>query len=78
MHLLKSKTTVLETVYVRNLLKKILQLPPELREPLELYIYFNLSGKEIAEKLKISEANVRKRLERARKILVEEKEGTQQ
>ena len=78
LHLLKANTTVLETVYVHDLMEKVLQLPVTLREPLELYLYFDLSGREIAKKLGISEANVRKRLQRARKILAEEKEGAMQ
>ncbi len=51
---------------LEDLYRLILDLPPALREPLLLRTVEHLSYPEIAERLKLTEANVRKRVQQAR------------
>lgn len=64
-----SRSDVFESVQVREMLQKIIELPESLREPLELSVYFGMNSVEIAKVLGISELLVRKRIERARKAI---------
>jgi RNA polymerase sigma factor (sigma-70 family) len=49
--------------------RALLHLPPRLRATLVLQVYQELSGREIADHLRINEATVRKRLQEARETL---------
>lgn len=77
---LAANPDMLERVAVQELARKIAALPENYRVPLELRAYHGLSEKQIATVLNISYEAVRKRLERARKLLAaairkQEKEG---
>jgi RNA polymerase sigma-70 factor (ECF subfamily) len=53
-------------MYIRQ---SIHTLPPRLREPVLLYFYGEMSQQDIARRLNLSHANVRKRLQHARALL---------
>ncbi len=59
----------------QSLFEVVCTLPQKERVVLQLYYYENYSTKEIAQLLSISEAAVRKRLSRARKLLKEKLKG---
>lgn len=52
-----------------DLIAEVMKLPVDYKNVIILYYYNNLSVKEIAETLKKSESAVKKKMERARKIL---------
>ena len=60
--------------YKNKKIEEIFNLPKKYRIVIHLYYYENYNVKEISEKLKISESNVKQRLHRARIILREEME----
>lgn len=64
-------TDVFEEVYLNDYFQCFSKLPPIYRDVMELKIYYDMSTKDIAAVLHISEDSVRKRTERARKILKE-------
>ena len=59
-----------EHLEAEDLLERLDPLPETYRDVLELKIYHDLTDRQIAELLGISPANVRKRLERARKCAI--------
>lgn len=61
---------LLEDYEYSNLIKKILKLPPNYSNILMLKYAHGYSDDEIADILDISKANIRKRAERARKVLL--------
>ena len=64
-------TDVFEDVYLNDYFQCFAKLPPIYRDVMELKTYYDMSTKEIASVLHISVDSVRKRIERARKILKE-------
>ncbi len=64
-------TDVFEEVYLNDYFQCFTKLPPIYRDVIELKTYYDMSTKDIASVLHISEDSVRKRIERARKILKE-------
>ncbi len=62
-----TSVTVEDNIETNEIAAKINELPIIYRDILQLKVYHNLSDKEIADVLKISNSAVRKRLERARK-----------
>jgi len=72
LHVIPSRGSVVEKVYVNELLERICALPETLRAPLEMSIYLGLSSKEIARTLNITEEAVRKRIQRGREYLSKE------
>lgn len=68
---LVSEQDVFEKVYVSDVLECIKKLPDIHRDILDLFVYHDLSAKEIAKVYKISAAAVRKRLSRARAALLQ-------
>ncbi|WIV13505.1 sigma-70 family RNA polymerase sigma factor [Proteiniborus sp. MB09-C3] len=67
---LASEEKLLEDYDYSNLLKKILKLPPNYSNILLLKYAHGYTDEEIADILDISNVNVRKRAERARKVLL--------
>lgn len=63
------KADPFESVYVKECLERIEELPDIYRDILQLKVYYKMTNREIAKLLRISEALVRKRLERARNLL---------
>lgn len=63
------ETDAFENIYLNDWFVKINELPTKYRDVLQLKVYYELSVTEIAKLLSISEDLVRKRLERARKML---------
>lgn len=74
LHRLHGRGSVSETAYVNELLERIYALPEILRDPLEMSAYLGLNSRQIARILNISEATVRKRIQRARNYLKQEEE----
>ena len=64
---------ICEDLYVNEWIVLINELPTIYRDVLQLKAQYELSNKEIAKVLSVSEATVRKRLERARKLLLEKR-----
>lgn len=58
-----------DTVELQDIYESIGSLPDKYREIIELKVYHNLSDKEISDIIGIDNANVRKRLQRAREML---------
>jgi len=71
---LKSPEDTMKQAHLLSTLDKILSLPKELRDPLELNIFYGMSSKEIAKMLGITDSLVRKRIMQARMILRQEEE----
>lgn len=65
-----SCSDVEDSLLVEDIVEELKRLPDIYRDILELKVYHGLSEKEIANTLEISYATVRKRLERARNMLV--------
>lgn len=68
------KEDALDRIAVQELMGLIAQLPEKYRTVLELHAYHGLEEKQIASLLEISYANARKRLERARRLLLQKLE----
>lgn len=65
-----SDDKVFERIEALELCEKIKLLPDTYRDVLELKVYYDMSDKEIADILNISNSAVRKRLQRARNALL--------
>lgn len=65
------ETLTFETKEDSTLFETVMELPEKFRVAIHLFYYEDLSVKEIAKVLKISESNVKVRLSRGRKILKE-------
>jgi RNA polymerase sigma factor (sigma-70 family) len=66
---------VIESLAVNEMWKKVLALPVKYRETVILFAHYQMSMKEIAELLGVSEGTVKSRLFHARKKLARLKEG---
>ncbi|KAJ49275.1 RNA polymerase sigma-70 factor (ECF subfamily) [Clostridium tetanomorphum] len=60
---------VLDKIYRKGVLKKIMDLPDKYKEPILLYYYEEFSTGEISEILKVPEGTIRSRLHRGRQLL---------
>ncbi len=63
------KSNAFETVYLKDVINCLEQLPEQYKNILILKVYHGLSAEQIAKICKISKETVRKRVERARKML---------
>lgn len=61
-----AENEAMEKLYANDLWKKVISLPPKYREILILHAHYQLSTKEMAAVLNISEGTVKSRLHRAR------------
>ncbi|MDU0206485.1 MULTISPECIES: RNA polymerase sigma factor [Paenibacillus] len=61
-----AENEAMEKLYANDLWKKVISLPPKYREILILHAHYQLSAKEMAAVLNISEGTVKSRLHRAR------------
>lgn len=67
--------TVIEQMTVNDMWRMVLKLPVKYREVLLLYAHYQLSMKEIAQILGVTEGTVKSRLFHARKKMVKQKEN---
>lgn len=71
---LSAETEAMEKLYASDIWKKVISLPPKYREILILHAHYQLSTKEMASILNISEGTVKSRLHHARLKVVKLKE----
>lgn len=62
-------TTIDQNIIAKDILDCLRNMPDIYCDTLELYVYYDMTTKEIAKILNIKETTVRKRLERARQML---------
>lgn len=70
-------TDMFDKVYLSELLRAVKNLPAIYRDALQLRVYYDMSFKEIASVMNVSEDAARKRVERARKMLSDMMGGEQ-